>query len=190
MAVNEKDPGNFAAPFVVSAGAQMNVDDNPLPWLREHGPKLLAFACQWADCQADAEDIFQEAFLRFWKSRDTAREPLLYLYRCVRNVAIDRARSHKRRLRHETEATEQTAQEKTAGPPDVLAEQSEMARGVQEALSKLPREQREAVVLRIWSDMTFHEISQVLSIPPSTAHALFGAAMRRLHVEMEEGMRP
>jgi RNA polymerase sigma-70 factor, ECF subfamily len=186
----DENPGNIARPFVVGVGAPMNVDTDPLPWLREHGPKLLAFACQWADCQADAEDVFQEAFMRFWRSRDTAREPLLYLYRCVRNVAIDRARSRQRRLRHETAATRRTTQEKTAGPPDVLVQQSEMERGIQDALSKLPREQREVVVLRIWSDMTFNQISQVLSIPLSTAHALFGTAMRRLHVEMEEGMRP
>ena len=51
----------------------MSADADPLCWLREHGPKLLAFANQWAGCQADAEDIFQEAFVRFWQSRDGAR---------------------------------------------------------------------------------------------------------------------
>jgi RNA polymerase sigma-70 factor, ECF subfamily len=164
----------------------MNADCDPLPWLREHGPRLLAFACQWADCQADAEDVFQEAFIRFWQSRDSAREPLPYLYRCVRNVAIDRARAQERKRRHEKQAPAR----QDAVPPDILVEQSEMDAGIQAALSRLPREQREVVVLRIWSDMTFRQVSNILSIPLSTAHALYGTAMRRLHVEMQEGMSP
>jgi RNA polymerase sigma-70 factor, ECF subfamily len=164
----------------------MKQDLDPLDWLREHGPRLLAFACQWVDCQADAEDVFQEAFVRFWQSRDSAREPLLYLYRCVRNVAIDRARSQERRHRHEQYLPARQSHD----PPDVSLEQSEMEKAIQAALSRLPREQREVVVLRTWSDMTFSQISKILTIPLSTAHALYGTAMRKLHVEMEEGMRP
>ncbi len=166
----------------------MSADADPLCWLREHGPKLLAFANQWAGCQADAEDIFQEAFVRFWQSRDGAREPLLYLYRCVRNVAIDWTRAQERRQRHEQALGRvwRPAQRKAGCPADALLEQSEMEQSIQEALSKLPGNQREVVVLRVWSGMTFDQIGKVLSIPLSTAHAMYGAAMHSLHAEMSE----
>ena len=109
-------------------------------------------------------------------------QPLLYLYRCVRNVAIDWTRAQERRQRHEKEAPVQ----QTGCPADALLEQSEMEQSIQEALSKLPGNQREVVVLRVWSGMTFDQIGKVLSIPLSTAHAMYGAAMHSLHAEMSE----
>ena len=48
----------------------MHQPTDPDFWLREHGPKLLAFASQWVACRAEAEDVFQEAFVRFWQNRE------------------------------------------------------------------------------------------------------------------------
>ena len=159
---------------------------DPDYWLREHGPKLLAFACQWVDCRAEAEDVFQEAFVRFWQSRDSVREPLLYLYRCVRNAAVDRARSAQRRQRHERAAPP------PAGTPlpEAPLDQRERERKINGAVAKLPPRQREVVALHLWSDMTFEQIGKILSLPRSTAHALYGSAMQRLRQELQEELRP
>jgi RNA polymerase sigma-70 factor (ECF subfamily) len=70
-------------------------------WLDEHGPSLLLFARQWVASRADAEDIVQEAFARFWRSRHQAREPAAYLYRCVKNCALECLRAGQRRGRRE-----------------------------------------------------------------------------------------
>ena len=164
----------------------MHQSTDPDFWLREHGPKLLAFACQWVDCRAEAEDVFQEAFVRFWQNRDTVRQPLLYLYRCVRNAAVDRARSNQRRERHEMAAAPPAGTPRPEAPLD----QRERERKINEALTKLPPHQREVVALRVWSDMTFEQIGKILSIPRSTAHALFGLAMRRLQHELQEEIEP
>ncbi|MCS7304894.1 MAG: sigma-70 family RNA polymerase sigma factor, partial [Thermoguttaceae bacterium] len=43
----------------------------------------------WAMDQTDAEDILQEAFVRYWPHRAQVADPLTYLYSCVRNVAQD-----------------------------------------------------------------------------------------------------
>ena len=36
-------------------------------WLEAHGPKLLLCARQWTRSLADAEDVVQEAFVRYWR---------------------------------------------------------------------------------------------------------------------------
>ncbi len=164
----------------------MHQPRDPDYWLREHGPKLLAYACQWVDCRAEAEDVFQEAFVRFWQTRDTVRQPLLYLYRCVRNAAFDRARASQRRERHEMAAAPPAGEPRPEAPLD----QRERERKINDALAKLPRNQREVVALRVWSDMTFAQIGKILAIPRSTAHALFGAAMRQLQHELQEELQP
>jgi RNA polymerase sigma-70 factor (ECF subfamily) len=159
---------------------------DPEFWLREHGPKLLALARQWVDCRAEAEDVFQEAFVRFWQTRDTVRQPLLYLYRCVRNAAVDRSRSAKLRERHEQAA------DTRAGPPlpEARLQARERDRKIGDALAKLPRNQREVVALRVWSDLTFDQIGKILSIPRSTAHVWYGTAMQGLQRELQEEMQP
>jgi RNA polymerase sigma-70 factor (ECF subfamily) len=158
---------------------------DPDYWLREHGPKLLAFACQRVDCRAEAEDVFQEAFVRFWQTRESVREPLLYLYRCVRNAALDRARAAERRERHERAAAPPAA----APLPEAPLDQRERERKINDAVAKLPPQQREVVALRVWSEMTFEQIGKILSLPRSTAHAMFGSAMRRLEHELQEELR-
>ena len=58
-------------------------------WLRQKGPALALLARQYVRAQADAEDVVQEAFLRFWRSRDRVRDGEAYIFGCVRRVALD-----------------------------------------------------------------------------------------------------
>src|SRR5919108_4100281 len=66
-------------------------------------PGLLLFARQWVQSAADAEDIVQEAFVKFWRrNHKIDNRPLLYA--AVRSVAIDHIRRDSRRARREREA--------------------------------------------------------------------------------------
>ena len=51
------------------------------------GPGLVLFARQWVHSRADAEDIVQEAFVRFWRRQHSIDNKAL-LYATVRSVAI------------------------------------------------------------------------------------------------------
>src|SRR5438067_774261 len=62
------------------------------------GPPLILFARQWC---ATPEDVVQEAFLKLVALRTSPREPVPWLYRVVRNAAIDAQRSDRRRQRRE-----------------------------------------------------------------------------------------
>ncbi|HVS39533.1 MAG TPA: sigma factor, partial [Gemmataceae bacterium] len=71
-----------------------------LEWLDQHGPVLLLLARQIAS-EASAQDIVQEAFLRFWRSRQRAEDPVAYLYACTRHCALEFRRAEQRRLDRE-----------------------------------------------------------------------------------------
>ena len=63
-----------------------------------------------------------------------------------------------------------------AGPEDVPGNVEE----IQAALAKLPPEQAEVVVLKIYQDMTFGEIGAVLEVSPDTAASRYRYALEKL----------
>ena len=125
-------------------------------------PKLLLYARQWLPTGADAEDAVQTGFIRFWRKQPDAlpsEYPLLFA--AVRTAALDLLRGEDRRSRRENEFH----LEYGAGEPalfDHPLERKEEAEAVEQALKRLPPEQREVLVLRIWGELTFAEIATAL----------------------------
>ena len=156
--------------------------DDPTRWLSEQAPKLILFARQWVRCHADAEDVFNTAFVRFWRQRGRVRDPVPFLYSCVRTTALNWLRERGRRERHEQAANLQPL---FAIDRDKLAEE-ETNRVIEKALSTLPDEQREVVVMRIWGELSFPQIGKVLSISASTADTRYRAGLKRLHSQLNQ----
>jgi RNA polymerase sigma-70 factor (ECF subfamily) len=147
-------------------------------WLAEHGPPLLLLARQRVRNVADAEDVVQEAFLRFWHSRHNARDPVAYLYACTRSHCLDWLRDRQRRARRE----EVAARKEPAAAPDFFAaiECDERRRLIEEALGALPHEQREVVIMKLWGNLSFAQIGQALSVPANTAASRYRYALEKL----------
>src|SRR3954470_3686112 len=153
------------------------------PWracYRELAPRLLLFARQWAPCPADAEDVVQSAFVRFWKKQPDA-QPQHYplLYAAVRTAALDLLRSNERRgRREEAFGAEAPMAEEPLFAPSM--EQRETAESLQQALAKLSTDQREAVVLRIWGGLTFAQMAESLGESINTVAARYRYALEAL----------
>jgi len=130
---------------------------------------------------ADAEDVVQEAFVRFWRGqRGLSGEPLALLLTSVRRAALDTARSRSRRASREASA---------AAGADVplfepLGEGDDRRIVIEAALARLPREQREVLALKIWGGLTFAEIAEQLGIPPNTAASRYRYALGALRREL------
>src|SRR5437660_11602235 len=73
----------------------------------EAAPGLLLFARQWVQSAADAEDIVQEAFIKFWRRNHKIQNRAL-LYAAVRSIALDFIRRDSRRARREATALGET----------------------------------------------------------------------------------
>src|ERR1700726_5175850 len=87
-------------------------------------PGLLLFARQWVRSTADAEDVVQEAFVKFWR-RNHSIEKRALLYATVRSIALDFLRRDSRRARRE--ATALADSEQSAQPQFAIEDESQQA---------------------------------------------------------------
>jgi len=153
-------------------------------WYDQYHRPLLLFARQIVASPSDAEDALQQGFVRFWKSRQSARDSVAYLFACVRSAALDARCARLSRQRHESQAAAQTPL--LAGPPDL-----EDRRALLEAaIAQLPADQREVLVLKLWSDLTFAQIAEALAIPTGTAASRYRYALERLHTLLSPEVTP
>jgi RNA polymerase sigma-70 factor (ECF subfamily) len=141
----------------------------------ELGPGLVLFARQFVRTGADAEDIVQEAFVRFWRKQHSIANRGL-LYATVRSVALDLLRRDIRRARRE--ATASLDMEQTTEPQFDFDDGSQ--RELAAAIQLLPVEQREVLVMKIWNELTFAEIGAALEISQNTAASRYRYALAAL----------
>lgn len=146
-------------------------------WFREHGPRLVLIARQWTRSRADAEDVVQEAFVRYWRhQRGVDGEAFPLLVTSLRRAALDLARSSDRRAAREQAS--QVGEDPWFEPP--LPGGTGGEERLEQALRGLPEDQREVISLKVWGEMTFEEIGRTLSIPPNTAASRYRYALAAL----------
>src|SRR5213595_320436 len=141
----------------------------------EVAPGLLLFARQWVQSAADAEDIVQEAFVKFWR-RNHKIDNRALLYTAVRSIALDFIRRDSRRARREASAISET--DEFIEPQFEFEDDTQ--RALAEAIDVLPCEQREVVVMKIWNELTFAEIAGVLGVSQNTAASRYRYALAAL----------
>jgi RNA polymerase sigma-70 factor (ECF subfamily) len=146
-------------------------------WLDEHAAALVLFARGWVSGHADAEDVVQEAFVRFWRSRSRVSNPAAYLYACVKRCALEWLRAAARRSRRE----EASARAEAEPLFEDALEQQERRVAVEAALASLPEKQREVLVMKIWGGLSFPQIAAALEIPAETAASRYRYALAKLH---------
>lgn len=160
--------------------------DDWASWLDRHGPALVLLARAWVPTRADAEDVVQEAFVRFWRSRDRAADPTAYLFACVKRCALDWVRTRGRQTRREAAAAKPEGGSLFDGP----LEQAERRAAVAAALDTLPDTQREVLVMKVWGGLTFPQIAAALGIPADTAASRFRYALSKLRERLAEESIP
>ena len=136
---------------------------------RQQGPALLAYGVSLLGDRAAAEDVLHQVFLEMLGRISMPDEPRPYLFRAVRNRALNFRRGNQRLSpldHHEwlvkTEATMQAAV------------------AIEKAMRDLPAEQREVVVMKVWGEMTLEEMATVLEIPANTVASRYRYALAKL----------
>jgi RNA polymerase sigma-70 factor (ECF subfamily) len=150
-------------------------DENWKTCFCQLAPGLVLFARQWTRSAADAEDIVQEAFVKFWRRHHNIANRGL-LYATVRSIALDFIRRDSRRARREASALSDADQ--SVQPEFDIEDDSQ--RALVAALDLLPSEQREVLVMKIWNELTFAEISSALEISQNTAASRYRYALAAL----------
>jgi RNA polymerase sigma-70 factor (ECF subfamily) len=155
-------------------------------WLDEHGPALVLLARQWVASRADAEDVVQEAFVRFWRSRERVAEPAAYLYACVKHCALDWLRGRRRQSLREAATARPESEALFAAP----LEQDERRAAIEAALVGLPEAQREVLVMKIWGGLSFPQIAAALECSTNTAASRYRYALAKLREQLAEELIP
>ena len=152
-------------------------------WLAQQAPRLLLFARQQARCEADAQDLVQEAVVESWRRQSNGVPPPLgCVFATIRRRAVDLARSVDRRSDREDSLYREASQDWF----DSGVEDRERNRLIQQAMNNLPDLQREVVTLKVWGGLTFAEIGEALDIPANTASSRFRYGLEELRKTVKE----
>lgn len=141
-----------------------------------HRAGLIDYAASILGDRVLAEDVVQEAWVRFSRAGKPATglslvfKPESYLYRIVRNLAIDLSRS-RARDNWTGEAAMSDLEDATARVDEAVAARDEL-RALERALAELPDRQRRAFEMRRMQDMPYAEIARILGISQTRAHDL------------------
>jgi len=144
----------------------------------EHVDAMFRHGLTMLRDEAAVHDVIQDVFLKLAEGRGPSggiEYERAYLLRMVHHGAIDRLRRAKVRGEHET--NQQAAGELFQKDQDPDRESFRLE--LERALDELPREQREVVVLKLWQELTFEEISPVCDIPLNTAASTRSCCDRR-----------
>ena len=136
---------------------------------------LVRFAYYRLGNRNEAEDIVYDAILKFLENnrRDIKPESVrLYLFKTVYNLCVDRTRPGKQNL----VPIESIDIEES---PEDGSDQEEVDR-INACLERLPSREAEIIRINVIDGLSFVEISDLLSIPQSTAKSRFKSGMDKL----------
>ena len=142
-----------------------------------HRRALIDYASSITGSRAQAEDLVQEAWLRFDEaSRGRFLEDAKgYLYRIVRNLAVDHhrrtAREHRLILQDDLERAAETCPDEIPTPETIALFRDEV-RCMMEAMAELPERTRIAFEMHRFGGATLKEIAVFLGISVSLAQML------------------
>jgi RNA polymerase sigma-70 factor (ECF subfamily) len=146
-------------------------------WVARHASALLLFARQQAGCEADAQDLVQDAVVESWRRWSAGAPPQLGLvYATIRHRAIDLARRDGRRAGREMAAHLESPQCWF----DSGLDERERHMLIHKAMNQLTTMYRDVVTLKVWGGLTFAEIAEALEIPANTAASRYRYGLMEL----------
>lgn len=147
--------------------------------------RVYSLALRMLGDPEDAQDAAQEAFLNAWRALPSFKGESSFstwVYRLASNACIDHLRRRKRRREVEVVSLTGTEGEGSWEPADhqadpALQTERRMAReAVEQALRGLPDHQREILVMRELSGLSYQEIGQALELDLGTVKSRIARA--------------
>lgn len=154
--------------------------------------KIFALCFGMLAREEEAKDAVQETFISAYRNLKNFRgeaKVSSWLHR----IAVNQCLTTKRRTKTRSESfldDEENDQDKyfVASPnsmPSKITEKSERLAIVRQAVSTLPVELKQVIVMKEFEDMTFQEISDHLDLPLSTVKSRLYTALKQLRAKLE-----
>jgi RNA polymerase sigma-70 factor (ECF subfamily) len=153
--------------------------------------KIFAFICRYIGNSEEAKDLTQNTFTKAFQHLGRLSEPSRFsawLYQIALNECRMRFRSQQRSravLLEESTARLSRVESDPVTPETRLQSKEQVLR-LQEAFARLPREQREVILMKEYQGLRFQDISDVLDIPLSTAKSRMYLGLKTLRRLMGE----
>ncbi|MCJ7700433.1 MAG: RNA polymerase sigma factor [Anaerolineales bacterium] len=146
-----------------------------------HSKEIYAYLWRMFHNRQDAEDAFQDTFLRAFRAYPRLLEnsnQRAWLYKIATNVAYTHLKRRSRTLSRTTDLTVLLAADEKV-PHDVLME-------VLAAVEALPEKQRAALILRNYQGLAYPEIGTALDCSPDSARANVYQAIKKLRSQFKK----
>jgi len=151
---------------------------------------LRTMAANLLDDKTAAEDVVHDVFISLLRVADRF-ELRSSLAGYLKTSVANRARDYRRKKRPQTVAANDAEQvtSNCSGPVHLVI-QSELSQQLDSAMSRLPYEQREAIILYLHGRMKFKTIAELQKVSIKTAHTRYRAGLdglkSMLNSELEE----
>ena len=152
----------------------------------QYGKQIYAYCFHRLRSREEAEDAVQTTFLNAFRALQrgaTTQYEQAWLFKIAQNVCIARSSSSARRLRLEAPNDFEVLQEIV---PAQDAERPVELIGVEEALERMPENQRRAILLREWQGLSYREIGEELQLSQAAVEMLIFRARRALAGSLEQ----
>lgn len=162
-------------------------DENALRILVERWERIVfAFLVRMLGSPEEAEDLCQDTFMKLIKAAGRYKPEgrfQSWLFRIAGNLA--RSRLRRRKILKWLPLTDDYDNAPAKGPDALANLEGEEARDlVQDALSRLPERQRQALVLKQYHDMSYQEIAEAMDASVSSVQMLLHRAMNGLRKDL------
>jgi len=148
---------------------------------REYRQQLFSCALAVTRHPERAEDAIHDAFYRLFRLKARPRNLKVYVFRAVRNAAIDQIR----RNPLPPDDKGEFIFEPEDGPREMAAK-NEFKRRAAEALLTVSDDERETTVQHLYADLTFREIARLRGTPPGTVAAWYYRGLKKLRARLED----
>ena len=166
--------------------------------VRRHQHAVYGTACRMLGDSVEAEDITQLTFLRIHRAapkyQPTARFTT-WMFAILRNLVFNEARRRKRHKGHVSldapvefsdDATPRELAHPAQSGPDAETLQIELESQIQAALQSLPEQQRLAMVLLRYEDLSYEQIAEVLGTSVPAVKSLIFRAREMLRSRLKK----
>ena len=161
--------------------------------LARHRGRMWAVALRTTSNPEDAADALQDAALSAFKAAGSFRQDSAvgtWLYRITVNACLDRLRRQAARPTVHYPDPESAVWRQATEDPTDMAEQRELRLVLEQALAKLPPDQRAAVVLVDVQGLPVDEAAAALGVPTGTVKSRCARGRAKLAVTLRELRNP
>lgn len=153
--------------------------------LKKYKDIIINVAYRFVQNYSEAEDIAQEVFLKIYHSAKTYKPEAKFstwVYKITVNLSLNYLRSRKHLP---TVPLEETLEISEAVTPENNFEKKELTRRVKEALNSLPENQKLAVILKKYENLSYEEIGKIIGCSSSAVDSLIQRAKQNLKRKLE-----